>query len=63
VRGSLRTAINGFLAEMVLDEMLVSYELAVSATRDQEIRGIVQVTMTLRPVFSIDYIRVVMFLQ
>ena len=63
VRGALRTSINGFLAEMVQDEMLVSYELGVSATRDQEIRGIVQVTMTLRPVFSIDYIRVVMFLQ
>jgi len=63
VRGALRTAINGFLTEMVQDEMLVSYELGVSATRDQEIRGIVQVTMTLRPVFSIDYIRVVMFLQ
>lgn len=63
VRGALRTAINGFLTEMVQDEMLISYELNVSATRDQEIRGIVQVTMVLRPVFSIDYIRVVMFLQ
>jgi hypothetical protein len=63
VRGALRTAINGFLTEMVQDEMLVGYELNVSATRDQEIRGIVQVSMVLRPVFSIDYIRVVMFLQ
>jgi hypothetical protein len=63
VRSALRTAINGFLADMVLDEMLVSYELDVTATRDQEIRGIVQVTMVLRPVFSIDFIKVIIFLQ
>lgn len=62
VRGALRTAINGFLAEMVADEKLVSYELAVTATRDQEIRGIVEVTMTLLPTFSIDFIKVTMFL-
>jgi hypothetical protein len=63
VRGALRTAINSFLADMVTDEMLVSYELDVTATRDQEIRGIVQVTMVLRPVFSIDFIKVTIFLQ
>lgn len=63
VRSALRTAINSFLADMVLDEMLVSYELDVTATRDQEIRGIVQVTMVLRPVFSIDFIKVTIFLQ
>src|SRR6185436_7428193 len=40
VRDKLRTTINGFLTLMVQDEMLVSYELNVSATRDQEIRGI-----------------------
>jgi len=63
VRGALRTSINGFLVGMVDDEMLISYELNVSATRDQEIRGIVMVTMVLRPVFSIDFIKVVIFLQ
>jgi hypothetical protein len=63
VRSALRTAINSFLADMVLDEMLISYELDVTATRDQEIRGIVQVTMVLRPVFSIDFIKVTIFLQ
>ncbi len=62
VRGALQATINGFLAEMVNDEMLVSYELEVSATRQQEIRGIVQVVMTLRPTFSIDFIKVTMFL-
>ena len=62
VRKALKGSINGFLASMVDDEMLVSYELDVTATRDQEIRGIASVTMTLRPTFSIDYIKVVMFL-
>jgi hypothetical protein len=48
---------------MVDDEMLISYELAVTATRDEEIKGIARVTMTLRPTFSIDFIKVTMFLQ
>lgn len=63
VRGALRTAINGFLADMVTDEMLIGYELNVAATREQEIRGIAEVTIVLRPVFSIDFIKVVIFLQ
>lgn len=63
VRGALRTSINSFLADMIDSEMLVSYELDVSATRQQEIRGIVQVTMVLRPTFSIDFIRVTIFLE
>ena len=62
VRKALKASINGFLAGMVDDEMLISYELDVTATRDEEIRGIARVTMTVRPTFSIDYIKVVMFL-
>ena len=62
VRKALKGSINGFLAGMVDDEMLVSYELDVTATRDEEIRGIARVTMTVRPTFSIDFIKVVMFL-
>lgn len=62
VRKALKGSINGFLAGMVDDEMLVSYELDVTATRDEEIRGIAKVTMTVRPTFSIDFIKVVMFL-
>jgi Phage tail sheath protein subtilisin-like domain len=62
VRQALKGSINGFLASMVDDEMLISYELDVTATRDEEIRGIAKVTMTLRPTFSIDFIKVVMFL-
>lgn len=62
VRQALKGSINGFLASMVDDEMLVSYELDVTATRDEEIRGIAKVIMTVRPTFSLDYIKVVMFL-
>jgi hypothetical protein len=62
VRGAMRATINSFLAEMLKDEMLESYDLDVSATRDEEIRGIARVTMSLQPVFSIDFIVVDMFL-
>lgn len=63
VRQALKGTINGFLADMVDQEMLISYELEVSATREQQIRGIAQVAMILRPTFSIDYIRVIMNLE
>lgn len=63
VRGALRATINSFLSTMVDDEMLISYELEVSATRDEEIRGIASVTLVLRPTFSIDFIKVTMFLE
>lgn len=63
VRQAMKGTINSFLADMVDQEMLISYDLAVTATRAQQIRGIAQVTMTLRPTFSIDYIRVVMNLE
>lgn len=63
VRDALRSSINSFLSDMVHSEMLESYELSVSATRAQEIRGIVQVTMVLRPTFSIDFIQVTIFLE
>lgn len=63
VRTALHGSINSFLAEMVKDEMLITYDLSVSATRDEQIKGIANVTMTLQPVFSIDFIKVTMFLQ
>jgi hypothetical protein len=62
VRGAMHATINSFLAEMLNDEMLESYDLDVSATREEEIQGIARVTMTLQPVFSIDFIVVDMFL-
>jgi hypothetical protein len=63
VRKALKGSINGFLAGMVEDEMVTFYELDVTAARDDEIRGIAKVIMTLQPTFSIDYIKVVMYLQ
>ncbi len=63
VRGALRATINSFLAEMVNDEKLVSYELEVTATREEERQGIARVTMVLRPTFSIDFIKVTMYLE
>ncbi|MEM8960463.1 MAG: phage tail sheath C-terminal domain-containing protein [Acidobacteriota bacterium] len=63
VRAALKATLDGFLSQMVLDEMLVGYQLEVAATRAQEIRGIAAVTLTLLPTFSIDYIRVTMNLQ
>src|SRR5262249_55067208 len=63
VRAALKATLDGFLSQMVLDEMLESYELDVTATRAQEIAGTAIVTMTLAPTFSIDFIRVTMTLQ
>lgn len=64
VRAALKGSINSQLADMVEQrEMLTAYTLDVTATRDQEIRGIAQVTMVVQPTFSIDYIRVIMYLQ
>jgi hypothetical protein len=63
VRAALQATLDGFLSSMVLDEMLISYQLAVTATRAQEIAGTALVTMTLRPTFSIDFIKVIMNLE
>ncbi|HXT39108.1 MAG TPA: phage tail sheath C-terminal domain-containing protein, partial [Candidatus Angelobacter sp.] len=63
VRSALKATLDGFLASMVVDEMLISYQLEVTATRAQEIVGVALVTMTLRPTFSIDFIKVIMNLE
>jgi len=63
VRGAMHATINTFLDGMVKDEMLTGYQLAVTATREDERQGIARVTMTLRPTFSIDYVKVTMFLE
>ena len=63
VRAALKATLDGFLSQMVVDEMLTGYELEVTATRPQEIRGIASVVMTLQPTFSIDFIRVTMNLE
>jgi hypothetical protein len=63
VRSALKATLDGFLASMVVDEMLISYALDVTATRRQEIDGQALVTMTLRPTFSIDFVMVIMNLE
>lgn len=63
VRGAMKATLDAFLTRMVEDEALTGYELEVTATRAQEIAGEVNVTMTLQPTFSIDFIRVTMNLK
>jgi hypothetical protein len=63
VRAALKATLDGFFSQMVLDEMLTGYQLDVSATRAQEIRGICTVIVTMQPTFSIDFIRVTMNLE
>lgn len=62
VRSAMKATLDGFLTRMVENEALVSYELEVSATRAQEIAGEAIVNMTIRPTFSIDFVKVTMYL-
>jgi len=62
VRSAMKATLDAFLTRMVQDEALISYELDVTATRAQEIAGEAIVTMTVRPTFSIDFIKVTMYL-
>jgi len=63
VRAALKATLDAFLTRMVEDEALTNYELAVSASRAQEIAGEVSVVMTIQPTFSIDFIKVTMILR
>jgi hypothetical protein len=62
VRNAMKATLDAFLTRMTNDEALISYELEVTATRAEQIAGVVQVTMVLRPTFSIDFIKVNMYL-
>ena len=59
----MKATLNGFLADMVLNEALIGFTLDVTATREQEIAGTAVVTMSLQPTFSIDFIKVIMNLS
>jgi hypothetical protein len=63
VRAALQSTIQSFLQEMLDDEMVVKFGVEVTATRADEIKGIANVTIELQPTFSIDFIRVTMFLS
>jgi hypothetical protein len=43
--------------------MLVKFDVDVFASRADEIKGIANVTILLQPTFSIDFIKVTMFLS
>jgi hypothetical protein len=62
VRGAMKATLDSFLTRMVNDEALVGYSVDVGATRAQEVAGEAIVTMTLQPTFSIDFIKVTMYL-
>lgn len=62
VRGAMKATLDAFLTRMVENEALISYELEVTATRAQQIAGEAIVTMTIRPTFSIDFVKVTMYL-
>jgi phage tail sheath protein FI len=63
VRKALNGSINGFLTGMVADEALVGYELAVTATRQDEIAGRAMVNVLMQPTFSITFIPVTLTLS
>lgn len=63
VRAALKSTLDSALKQMLDDEMLVAFTVEVTATRAEEIKGIARVTITLQPTFSIDFIKVTMFLQ
>jgi hypothetical protein len=63
VRAALKSTIQSFLQEMLDDEMLVKFDVDVFASRADEIKGIANVTILLQPTFSIDFIKVTMFLS
>lgn len=63
VRAALKATVISSLQAMLDDEMLTFFKVDVTATRQEEIKGIARVTITLQPTFSIDFIKVTMFLQ
>lgn len=63
IRKSLQGAIDGFLSNMVVNESLITYELEVKASRQDEIAGRCIVNVAMQPVFSIDYIHVTLVLS
>jgi hypothetical protein len=63
VRKALYGAVDGFLTTMLQDEQLTGYTLEVTATRQDEIAGRAQVSVVLRPTFSIDFVAVTMVLE
>ena len=65
-RSSIYSAVTGFMRTMVADQMLGDvkpFTVAVSATREQQVAGIVQVDVSFKPVFAIKYILVTEYVE
>lgn len=65
-RTALKTAVVGFMETMRKDQMLSDdgpYTVQVSATRQEEVQGIVRVEVSLKPVFAIKYIMVTEYVE
>jgi len=63
VRSALKGVVDSFLNDLVTNEVLIGFSAEVSATRSDEIAGVCKVNLQIQPVFSIDFIEVVIYLQ
>ena len=63
VRAALQGAIGGFLTSMLVDEALVGFNHAVTATREDEIAGRAMVNIVLQPVFELEFIPITLTLE
>jgi hypothetical protein len=65
-RNSIKTAVTGFMQNMVADQMLDDespYTVEVSATRADRVQGVVRVDVSFRPVFAIKYVVVTEYVE
>jgi len=63
VRSALKGVVDSFLNDLTNNEVLIAFNAEVSATRSDEIAGVCKVNLQIQPVFSIDFIEVVIYLQ
>jgi len=63
VRTALKGTIDNFLDSMLANESITYYKTEVYATRAQEIAGVCRVDLTIKPVFSIDFVKVIVYLE
>lgn len=65
-RNSIYSAVSGFMQTMVADQMLSDtnpFTVSVTATREEQVAGIVRVDVSFKPVFAIKYILVTEYVE
>lgn len=65
-RNSIYSAVSGFMRTMASDQMLSDenpFTVSVSATREEQVSGIVRVDVSFKPVFAIKYILVTEYVE